>query len=69
MTKSSIEITDQAYLIKLQKTEFEYPLVRKWLSNLLNGSFQQGTTAVDDDELINKYSPELGERFDFLADK
>ena len=69
MTKSSIEITDNAYLIKLHKAEFEYPLVRKLLNKLLNGSLQQEIGYFHEEDIANKYSPELGDRFDCLADK
>ncbi|GGG93696.1 hypothetical protein GCM10007415_30830 [Parapedobacter pyrenivorans] len=68
MTKSSIEITDNAYLITLDKSEFEYPLVRKLLNRLLNGSLQEGRYVNEEDPAV-RYLPELGERFDFLADK
>ncbi|SEK58297.1 hypothetical protein [Parapedobacter koreensis] len=69
MTKSSIEITDNAYLITLDKSEFEYPLVRKLLNRLLSGGLHYEKGLVNDEDLVNKYPAELGERFDFLADK
>ncbi|MBK1441927.1 hypothetical protein JHJ32_18160 [Parapedobacter sp. ISTM3] len=69
MTKSSIEITDNAYLITLDKSEFEYPLVRKLLNRLLSGNLHQETGLPNDEDLTGKYPAELGERFDFLADK
>ncbi|WP_139215859.1 hypothetical protein [Parapedobacter composti] len=69
MTKSSIEITDNAYLIKLNKAEFEYPVVRKLLNRLLNGSFQSDDEFGGDEFPAGKYTSDLGDRFDFLADK
>lgn len=69
MAKSSIEITDSAYLIKLNKAEFEYPLVRKLLNKLLSGSLQQEAGGFQEDDVSSKYSLELGDRFDCLADK
>ena len=69
MTKSSIEITDRAYLIRLDKSEFEYPLVRKLLNRLLSGSLQPEGRYADEEDPAIRYLPELGERFDFLADK
>lgn len=69
MTKSSIEITDSEYLITLNKNEFEYPLVRKLLNKLLSGNFQYETDYFNEADPADKYSADLGERFDFLADK
>ncbi len=69
MKESSIEITDKAYLIKLHKDEFEYSLVRKFLNKLLSGNIHQDGEFFDEGDLANKYPSELGERFDFLADK
>ncbi len=69
MTKSSIEITEKAYLITLDKSEFEYPLVRKLLSRLLNGSPYLDAGYLDEWEPGDNRSPDLGERFDFLSDK
>ncbi|WP_257668082.1 hypothetical protein [Parapedobacter tibetensis] len=68
MTKSSIEITDKVYLIKLHKAEFEYPLVRKLLNKLLSGNLHHEEDPGEED-ITDRYSPELSERFDFLADK
>lgn len=67
-TKSSIEITDNAYLITLDKSEFEYPFVRKWLNRLLSGGLYHDTYLSEMDPADN-HAPELGDRFDFLADK
>lgn len=69
MTKSSIEITDHAYYITLDKSEFEYPLVRKLMNRLLSGNQQHDTFFAHEEDHAHKHSPELGERFDFLADK
>jgi len=69
MTKSSIEITDKEYLITLSKAEFEYPLVRKLLNRLLSGDFHHEMSNFSEEDPANKYSSELGERFDFLSDK
>jgi hypothetical protein len=69
MTKSSIEITDNAYLIRLSKAEFEYPLVRKLLNRLLSGKLNYEEDDVSDVDAAKRYSSDLGERFDFLADK
>ena len=68
MTKSTIEITEQEYLIKLSKSEFEYPLVRRLLNKLLSGNlhFEMG---YQEDDLQGRYAAELGERFDLLCDK
>lgn len=68
MTKSIIEITENEYLIKLSKSEFEYPLVKKLLNKLLNGSLQREITYLDD-EVAGRYTAELCERFDLLRDK
>lgn len=68
MAKSSIEITEKEYLIKLDKAEFEYPLVRKVLNRLLHGNFL-GDDGGWEEEVTNRHAPELCERFDFLADK
>lgn len=68
MTKSIIEITEKEYLIKLSKSEFEYPLVKKLLNKLLNGSLQREITYLDD-EATGRYTAELCERFDLLRDK
>ena len=69
ITKSNIEITDQAYLITLDKSEFEYPFVRKWLSRLLSGGMHPDTAYLYETDPEDNHSPELGERFDFLGDK
>ena len=69
MIKSSIEITDNAYLIKLDKSEFEYPLVRKLLNRLLSGSPQSEGRYCTEEDPDARYLPELSERFDFLVDK
>lgn len=69
MIKSRIEITDNAYLITLDKSEFEYPLVRKLLNRLLSGSLHSEGTYTNEEDPATRYLPELGERFDFLADK
>ena len=69
MAKSSIEITDKEYLIKLHKDDFEYSLVRRILNRLLQGNLQGDEELFTPDERNKKYSPELGERFDFLGDK
>ena len=68
MTKSTIEITDKEYLIKLSKSEFEYPLVRRLLNKLLNGNLQL-ELGLPEDDMSTRYTPELSERFDFLCDK
>lgn len=68
MSKSLIEITEKEYLIKLNKSEFDYPIVRKVLNKLLNGSFHLDDESGEDD-ITNRYAPELFERFDFLGDK
>lgn len=68
-TKSSIEITDNAYLITLDKSEFEYPFVRKWLNRLLSGSLYPDAAYLNEIDPADNHSPELGDRFDFLADK
>lgn len=68
-TKSSIEITDNAYLITLDKSEFEYPFVRKWLNRLLSGSLYPDVGYFSEMDPADTQSPELGDRFDFLADK
>ncbi|WP_188753256.1 hypothetical protein [Parapedobacter defluvii] len=68
-TKSSIEITDHAYLITLDKSEFEYPLVRKWLNRLLSGNLHHDIGYLGELDPADNHSPELGDRFDFLADK
>ncbi|MFC3198008.1 hypothetical protein ACFOET_10335 [Parapedobacter deserti] len=69
MTKSNIEITDSEYLITLSKSEFEYPLVRKLLNRLLSGNLYQDADDANEEDPANKYPSDLGERFDFLADK
>ncbi|WP_257656497.1 hypothetical protein [Parapedobacter lycopersici] len=68
MAKSTIEITEKEYLIKLNKSEFEYPLVRRLLNKLLNGSLQR-ELGYSEDEITARYAPELCERFDLLHDK
>jgi len=68
-TKSSIEITDNAYLITLDKSEFEYPFVRKWLTKLLSGGVYHDPTYLNEMDPADNHSAELGDRFDFLADK
>lgn len=67
--KSSIEITDHAYLITLDKSEFEYPLVRKWLNRLLNGGVLHDAAHLYEMDPADRRSTELGDRFDLLADK
>ncbi len=69
MKKSSIEITDHAYFITLDKSEFEYPLVRKLMNRLLSGNLQYDPGSAHEEDPANRHSPDLGERFDFLADK
>lgn len=69
MSKSRIEITEKEYLIKLSKSEFAYPIVRKVMSKLLNGSFHLDDESGGGDDIIDRYAPELFERFDFLGDK
>lgn len=68
MNKSSIDITDQAYLIHLRKDEFEYSRVRAILRQLIvDEQFAAGPE--DDDDIISRKSSELGDRFDHLSDK
>ncbi|MGK6352969.1 hypothetical protein [Parapedobacter sp. DT-150] len=69
MSKSSIEITDNAYLITLNKAEFEYPMVRALLTRLFSGALLQEEAYSNEEDFASKYASELGERFDFLADK
>ena len=68
MTKSTIEITENAYFIRLDKSEFEYPVVRKLLNRLLNDRFRQESGNIEDD-LSDRYLADFGDRFDFLEDK
>ena len=68
-TKSNIEITDRAYLITLDKSEFEYPLVRKWLNRLLSSGMHGDATHLYELDPADNHSSELGDRFDFLGDK
>lgn len=68
-TKSTIEITDNAYFITLDKSEFEYSVVRKLLNRLLSDSLRLDEGDFREDDPANRYSADFGERFDFLEDK
>lgn len=69
MTKSSIEITENQYLIKLHKDDFEYDSVRKLLHRLVLGRFAAEGEDVIDEEFTKRSALELGDRFDYLSDK
>jgi len=68
-TKSNIEITDNAYLITLDKSEFEYPFVRKWLNRLLSSGLYRDAAFMNELDPADNRPAELGDRFDFLGDK
>lgn len=68
MRKSSIEITENEYLIVLSKAEFAYPLVRRLLNTLLRGDLPSKEPTPGDLWLKNCPS-DWGERFDSLIDK
>ncbi len=73
MNKSSIEITDQAYLIRLQKVDFDYVRVRQVLNLLMAreqtvGEFSE-KDLLGEDDLRSRQAVELGDRFDHLSDK
>lgn len=73
MNKSSIEITDQAYLIRLQKVDFDYARVRQVLNLLMAreqtvGEFSE-KDPLGEDDLRSRQAVELGDRFDHLSDK
>lgn len=69
MTKSSIEITDTQYLIRLSKDEFGYAKLKTFLAHLLDDT--NITVDADewhDDKAVRPHI-EYGDRFDHLGDK
>jgi hypothetical protein len=66
MTKLSIEINDQSFLIRLNKEEFNYKQVKRALEHLLNWSMQDETSSFEDKAF---HDGEWNSRFDQLSDK
>ncbi|WP_134091216.1 hypothetical protein [Olivibacter sp. XZL3] len=72
MESFNIEITDNQYLIRLQRSEFDLNTLYTLLKNLGADipSFRSNRIDLDDD-MIKSYRNEedLGDRFDYLLDK
>lgn len=71
MSKLNLEITDNQYLIKLSKDEFEYPLLKRFINNLMvsHSLVNSGCDYNMDDDFSKGNSAEMGDRFDYLGDK
>ncbi len=69
MTKSSIEITDTQYLIRLNKDEFGYAKLKLFMAHLLSDQAVslQGEERAHDQ--VARYHTDHGDRFDHLGDK
>lgn len=69
MTKSSIEITDTQYLIRLNRDEFGYAKLKSFMAHFLS---EQAAPfcgeSWNEDPGTQRYA-EHGDRFDHLADK
>ncbi len=69
MMKSSIEITDTQYLIRLNKDEFAYAKLKSFMAHLLSDqTIPLQAEEWDDDKTVRQYM-EHGDRFDYLGDK
>lgn len=69
MTKSSIEITDTQYLIRLNKDEFGYAKLKSFMAYLLSDQLLPLHGEEWDEERGARRHAEHGDRFDHLADK
>ncbi|MES2873390.1 MAG: hypothetical protein V4708_06675 [Bacteroidota bacterium] len=71
MKNSSIEITDQEYLIKLPRQDFDLSFIHQLLKRIQAEQFFFSQRASDDtDDLISRNaSMERENRFDDLRDK
>ncbi len=69
MDTSSIEITEQEYLIKLRKEEFDLSFIYKLVRRIqYERSFPHALLPEEEDRR-SSYSEDLGDRFDHLSDK
>jgi len=66
MTKSCIEITDQSFLIRLNKEEFDYSQIKTIVSQLFQIKPSVPYPSIEDIEAIDS---EWNTRFDHLSDK
>jgi hypothetical protein len=71
MVKSSIEISDQEYLIKLKKNEFDLSLIKTLLKRI---EFEQnlkleGANNDNEDLKYSQLNYDSTSRFDYLGDK
>jgi hypothetical protein len=71
MKYSSLEITEQEYLIKLRKVDFELPFIYQLLKRIqAEQLFFSKKTADSEDDIISRIShSETVTRFDNLHDK
>ncbi|WP_207427387.1 hypothetical protein [Pedobacter sp. SYSU D00535] len=71
MKLSSIEITENEYLIKLNKEDFDLSFINNLLKRIqAEGLFASFRTAADDEDIITRRrEAERSEYFDHLDDK
>lgn len=70
MNLSSIEITDQEYLIKLNKQDFDLSLIAVLVKRIQAETFFRSATLQEDEDIISRRANDLRiDRFDHLDDK